>query len=81
MLHRLWVPAAGPGLTHPYGLSFFWAILAGVVLFHVAGCRRWWESISLRLPAPVLAGGYATALMFGMALAPLTEKQFIYFQF
>jgi alginate O-acetyltransferase complex protein AlgI len=81
MFHRLWVPAAGPAIHHSYGHGFFWAILAGVVLFHVAGCRRWWESISLRLPAPVLAGAYAAALMLGMALAPLTEKQFIYFQF
>ena len=42
---------------------------------------RWWERLSLRLPAPVLAGGYVAALTLCMVLAPFNEKPFIYFQF
>src|SRR5205814_1459281 len=52
MLHRLWVPAAGAGIVHPIGYGFFWSIVAGVVLCHVAAGCRWWEKVSLRLPAP-----------------------------
>jgi alginate O-acetyltransferase complex protein AlgI len=81
MLHRLWVPAAGPGVNHPYGPGFFWAIAAGFVLCHVAASRRWWERMSLRLPAPAVACGYVLTLILCMVLAPTNEKPFIYFQF
>jgi alginate O-acetyltransferase complex protein AlgI len=81
MLHRLWVPAAGPGAEGIFGYGYFWAVLAGVVLFHVAGCRRWWERASLRLPAAALGCAYVLALVACMALAPMAEKPFIYFQF
>jgi alginate O-acetyltransferase complex protein AlgI len=81
MLHRLWVPAAGAGIIHPYGYGLFWTIVAGFVLFHVAAVGRWWEKLSLRLPSPVVSGGYVLALTLCMILAPLNEKPFIYFQF
>jgi hypothetical protein len=81
MLHRLWVPAAGPAVEHPYGHGFFWSIVAGFVLCHVAASRRWWEKMSLRLPAPAIAGGYVLTLILCMVLAPINEKPFIYFQF
>ncbi len=81
MLHRLWVPAAGRVVQHPYGYWYFAAVVAGFVLCHVAACRRWWERVNLRLPMPVLGVGYALALLFCMLWAPTTEKAFIYFQF
>jgi alginate O-acetyltransferase complex protein AlgI len=81
MFGRLWVPTAGPGIDHPYGLVFFWAIVAGFVLFHVAAHCRWWEKLNLRLPAPAVGLGYVTCLLLCLALAPLNEKPFIYFQF
>ncbi len=81
MYQRLWVPAQGWVVEHPFGYVFFWMIVAGFVGFHVAACGRWWERLSLRLPAPVLAGGYVAALTLCMVLAPFNEKPFIYFQF
>ena len=81
MLHRLWVPAAGPVVPHPYGYWYFWAVVAGFVLFHVAACRHWWERVNLRLPVPVLGAGYALFLLLCLLWAPTTEKPFIYFQF
>jgi alginate O-acetyltransferase complex protein AlgI len=81
MLHRLWLPADGPGVVHPIGYGFFWCIVAGVFLCHVAAVGRWWDRVSLRLPAPVLGGAYVLALTLGMVLAPVNIKPFIYFQF
>jgi alginate O-acetyltransferase complex protein AlgI len=81
MLHRLYVHAEGPSVAHPYGHSLFWMIVAGFVLCHVAACGRWWEKVSLRLPAPVVGGAYVLALLACMVMAPVTEKPFIYFQF
>jgi alginate O-acetyltransferase complex protein AlgI len=81
MMHRLWVPADGPGIMHPFGYGFFWAIVTGFVLFHVAAVGRWWEKLSVRLPSPVLSSAYVLALVLCMVLAPLNEKPFIYFQF
>lgn len=81
MFGRLWVQADGPGVSHPHGYGFFWCIVAGFVLCHVAACRQWWDRISLRMPAPLLAGTYVFALVVCMVMAPLYEKPFIYFQF
>jgi alginate O-acetyltransferase complex protein AlgI len=81
MWHRLWVPVHGPAVVHPAGYGFFWTIVAGFVLAHVAGVCRWWERLSARLPAFAVSGGYVLALLLCMVLAPATTKQFIYFQF
>jgi alginate O-acetyltransferase complex protein AlgI len=81
MLSRLWVPAAGLTVSHPLGPGFLWWILAGAVLFHVAGYRRWWQTLRRRLPAPVFGCGCALALVLCMALAPMEVRPFIYFQF
>jgi alginate O-acetyltransferase complex protein AlgI len=81
MLNRLWRPADGPAISHPYGYGLFWALVAGFFFCHVAGCRRWWDRLSLRLPTPVLSGAYVLTLLVCMAMAPINEKPFIYFQF
>ncbi len=81
MYHRLWVPADGLGVVHPYGYGLFWLIVGGFVLCHVAAVRRWWDRFSLRVPAPVLGFTYVLTLIVCMAAAPLNEKPFIYFQF
>jgi alginate O-acetyltransferase complex protein AlgI len=81
MYGRLWVPTAGIGVAHPFGYGLFWIIIAGFVLCHVAACRRWWDRVSLRMPSAVLGFTYVFALILCMALAPLSEKPFIYFQF
>jgi alginate O-acetyltransferase complex protein AlgI len=81
MLRRLWVPADGGVVLHPYGDGFFWTIVAGFVLFHVAAVGRWWERISLRVPSAVLGFSYVAALSLCLVLAPVTQKPFIYFQF
>jgi hypothetical protein len=81
MIHRMWVPMAGEQIHHPFGLGFFWCIVGGVFLVHVAACNRWWEKVSLRLPAPALGGAYVMALLLCMVMAPSVEKPFIYFQF
>jgi alginate O-acetyltransferase complex protein AlgI len=78
MYERLWVPGPGPGVCHPYGYGFFWLLLGCFVLGHVAGCRRWWDKLSLRLPAPVLGCTYVLALTVCMVMAPIREKPFIY---
>jgi alginate O-acetyltransferase complex protein AlgI len=81
MMRRMWVPTPGPVVVHPYGYGLFWLIVAGFVLCHVAACRQWWDRLSLRVPAPVLAGGYVLALTLCMVMAPVTERPFLYFQF
>ena len=81
MFHQMWCPTAGPAIDHPYGYVLFWIIVAGFVLFHVAGCGRWWERLSLRLPVPALSCAYVCALVLCMVMAPLGNKPFIYFQF
>jgi alginate O-acetyltransferase complex protein AlgI len=81
LLHRLWVPAPGMEVAHPFGYGLLWAIVAGFVLAYVAAWGRWWERLSLRLPAPLVGGCYVAALVLAMAMAPLNEKPFIYFQF
>ena len=81
MFGRLWSPAAGLAIWHPYGYPLFWGIVAGFVLCHVAGCRRWWERLSLRLPAPAVGAVYVVALLLCMVMAPVNQKPFIYFQF
>jgi hypothetical protein len=81
MYYRLWVPADGPVVVHPYGYGLFWILVGGFVLGHVAACRRWWDRLSLRLPSPALGFTYVLALILCMVMAPLNEKPFIYFQF
>jgi alginate O-acetyltransferase complex protein AlgI len=81
MLHRMWVPFGGERIHHPLGMGFFWCIIGGVILAHLAACNRWWEKVSLRMPAPIVGGAYVMALLLCMVLAPTVEKQFIYFQF
>jgi alginate O-acetyltransferase complex protein AlgI len=81
MVHRMWVPVSGPAIDHPSGYPFFWTIVAGFVLAHVAGCNRWWEKLSVRLPALAVSSAYVLALLLCMVLAPTTDKPFIYFQF
>jgi alginate O-acetyltransferase complex protein AlgI len=81
MYQRLWVPAEGLGIAHPYGYGFFWAIVAGFILFHVAAVGRWWENLSVRLPTPVVSCSYVLALIVCMVLAPITDQQFLYFKF
>jgi alginate O-acetyltransferase complex protein AlgI len=81
MFERLWVRTRGPMVLHPYGYGFFWTIVAGFALAHFAGYYRWWDRLSVRLPAPVVSFGYVMALLVCMVLAPTYEKPFIYFQF
>jgi alginate O-acetyltransferase complex protein AlgI len=81
MYHRLWVPAAGGELVHAYGYGFFWTIMAGFVLFHVAAVGRWWEKFSLHAPSAVLGASYVATLSLCLILAPMAQKPFIYFQF
>ena len=81
MLQRMWWPVDGPGIVHPYGYVLFWLIVSGFVLCHVAAAGRWWERLSLRLPAPALGFAYVVALLLCMVMAPVTNKPFIYFQF
>jgi alginate O-acetyltransferase complex protein AlgI len=79
--HRLWVHTRGPLVPHPYGYGFFWTIVVGFFLAHVAGYWRWWDKLSVRLPAPVVSFGYVLALLVCMVLAPTYDKPVIYFQF
>ena len=81
MYYRLWVPTTGKPIQHPYGYTLFWAIIAGFVLAHVAGCRQWWERISLRLPIPLLGFSYILALILCMVMAPIFDKPFLYMNF
>jgi alginate O-acetyltransferase complex protein AlgI len=81
MFQRLWVPTTGDFIHHPFGIGFFWCIVSGVFAVHVAACNRWWERMSLRLPAPMLGSAYVFGLLLCMVLAPSVEKPFIYFQF
>jgi alginate O-acetyltransferase complex protein AlgI len=81
MLGRLWCFTGGACVVHPYGHVLFWALVVGCFLAHVAGCCHWWERLSVRLPAPAVAGAYVAVLLVCMVMAPLHEKPFIYFQF
>jgi alginate O-acetyltransferase complex protein AlgI len=81
MFERLWRPVEGPDVFHLLGYPFLGVLVGGVALCHVAGCRRWWEKLSLRLPTPVLGGVCVLALWLCMVLAPCMDRPFLYFQF
>jgi alginate O-acetyltransferase complex protein AlgI len=81
MYHRLWVPVGGKAIEHPYGYNLLWCIVGGFVLCHVAGCRHWWERLSLRMPTPILGFTYVLALILCMVMAPVFDKPFLYMQF
>lgn len=61
--------------------SLLGCTLIVVVLCHVLACSGLWKRVAVRLPAPVLGCGYATALSLALLLTPLSGKPFIYFQF
>src|SRR5262245_9014245 len=63
MRRQLWCFSGGAGVVHPSGHALFWALVAGCFLAHVAGCCRWWERLSVRLPAPAVAGAYVAVLL------------------
>jgi alginate O-acetyltransferase complex protein AlgI len=52
-----------------------------MALCHVIGHYGLWKWAVVRLPAPALGLGYATALTLALLLAPATGKAFIYFVF
>jgi alginate O-acetyltransferase complex protein AlgI len=79
ILHRLLVNHAGS--PAPMQIQGLWYTVAVVVFCHSLAHSGFWKRIAIRLPAPVLGLGYATALALSLLLAPDTGKAFIYFQF
>jgi alginate O-acetyltransferase complex protein AlgI len=74
--------SSAPGLREsPMPNAGLWLVVSVVVACHLAGVQRWWERWHLRLPAPVLGGGYAFALTASLMLAPNGTHPFIYFNF
>jgi alginate O-acetyltransferase complex protein AlgI len=69
------------GLGSPLHNRSLWYTVVLVAICHILGQRGLWKRIAVRLPAPVLGFGYATALTLSLLLAPPTGKTFIYFQF
>jgi alginate O-acetyltransferase complex protein AlgI len=52
-----------------------------VALGHSFGVKRYWQSVYLKIPAPILGMAYAVFLNFCLFMAPPAGKPFIYFQF
>jgi alginate O-acetyltransferase complex protein AlgI len=70
------------GLGPPLELTSFWCLAALMAAGHLVGRVGLWRLLAVRLPAPALGLGYATALLFALLLAPDgSNKVFIYFQF
>jgi alginate O-acetyltransferase complex protein AlgI len=69
------------GLTSPLPSVGFYATLLVVVACHALRASGAWETLSKRLPAPVLGTGYAMAVTLALVLTPGAGKAFIYFQF
>lgn len=78
---NLWTATAGKDIEHPLGYRYFGILVAILVLGHLGACRGWWQRISVRLSAPVLACSYVLLLNVGMALASIVEKPFLYLKF
>jgi alginate O-acetyltransferase complex protein AlgI len=76
---QLFSPHKGEG--PPVLAGNFFLLAAMVIICHLLTIRNLWNRLVPRLPAPVLGMGYAVALVLALALAPSTDKAFIYFQF
>jgi alginate O-acetyltransferase complex protein AlgI len=79
VLHQLFLPHAGQ--RAPLPAFSLWCILVLMAVCHAIGHYGLWKWAVVRLPAPALGFGYATALTLALLLAPATGKAFIYFVF
>ncbi len=79
LLGQMVVPHAG--LSAPLPGFSLWCLLTLMVVGHILGHARVWDRMALRLPAPALGTGYATALTLALLLSPASGKAFIYFVF
>jgi alginate O-acetyltransferase complex protein AlgI len=77
MLRGMVVPQDGLGARK----DTLWLSVAIVVLCHILAQRGFCKRISAALPSPVRGVGYAAALTLALALAPQSQKVFVYFQF
>jgi len=80
ILHRMVVPVAGITLA-PEVARLTAAILAAVLVAHLAGTFADVPRVARRLPAPVLGTALAGGFLLARLLAPDTGGAFIYFQF
>jgi alginate O-acetyltransferase complex protein AlgI len=79
MFKHLFVPHAG--LTSPLHNRSLWATVLLMAICHLLGQSGAWKRWSVRIPAPVMGFGYATAMTVALVLAPDSGKAFIYFNF
>jgi alginate O-acetyltransferase complex protein AlgI len=79
ILQRLVIPYDGMGA--PLHNRSLWYTVLVVAICHALAHTGVWKRMAIRLPAPVMGFGYATALSLALVLAPDAGKAFIYFQF
>jgi alginate O-acetyltransferase complex protein AlgI len=79
ILHRMIVPHVGYG--SPLHNRSLWYLVGLMAICHALALTGAWKRWAVRLPAPVLGFGYATALTLALLLAPDSGKAFIYFNF
>lgn len=79
LYRRLLWPVAGRGLHQP--MVGYALLLAALVVGHWFTERPGWQRGWNRLPAGLLAAGYAVAALLAGSLGPNVEQGFIYFQF
>jgi alginate O-acetyltransferase complex protein AlgI len=80
ILERLAAPAAG-AVLHPATVAMGALCLGVLLLGHLLGQLVSLERWERRLPAPFVGMAMATALMLILALMPVANTAFIYFQF
>jgi len=79
LLDRLFVPHYY--LSFPMQTDAFWVLAAATLVCHGVGRTGLWKALVVRLPAPVLGGGYAAAMVAALLLMPDNARVFVYFQF
>jgi hypothetical protein len=77
---RLFAPAAGISLP-PEVSAAFGVLLAVVLAAHFVGRFADVDALARRLPVPLAAAAFATALVAAQLLMPDEGGAFIYFQF
>ena len=78
-IRGLFVPHAGK--AEPMNAVGLVLIIFLVALGHSFGVKRYWQSVYLKIPAPILGMAYALFWNFCLFMAPPAGKPFIYFQF
>ncbi len=79
MYARMLVPHGGLGL--PLAAEGFWLAAVTIAVAHAGAVSGVWRRATERIPTPALGAAQAALAIVALALAPATNRAFIYFQF